>query len=84
MIQAGIGFATADMRFDAAEMHRRFPTIELTRIVDVVGQRFGRARARSTIEHTAASQLAGLARLRLATEHLSIAALTERSLQGES
>jgi uncharacterized protein YbjT (DUF2867 family) len=49
MIQAGIGFATADMRFDAAEMRRRFPTIELTRIVDVVGQRFGRARARSTI-----------------------------------
>jgi uncharacterized protein YbjT (DUF2867 family) len=49
MMQAGIGFATADMRFDAAEMHRRFPTIELTRIVDVVGQQFGRARARSTI-----------------------------------
>jgi uncharacterized protein YbjT (DUF2867 family) len=49
MIQAGIGFATADMRFDAAEMHRRFPTIELTRIVDVVGQRFGSARARSTM-----------------------------------
>jgi hypothetical protein len=49
MIQAGIGFATADMRFEAAEMHRRFPTIELTRMVDVVGQRFGRARTRSTI-----------------------------------
>lgn len=48
MIQAGIGFATADMRFEAAEMHRRFPTIELTRMVDVVGQRFGRARTRST------------------------------------
>jgi uncharacterized protein YbjT (DUF2867 family) len=49
MLQAGIGFATADMRFDAAEMHRRFPTIELTHIVDVVGQRFGGAPARSTI-----------------------------------
>jgi uncharacterized protein YbjT (DUF2867 family) len=49
MIQAGIGFATADMRFEAAEMHRRFPTIELTRIVDVVGQRFGRAPTPSAI-----------------------------------
>ena len=42
MIQAGIGFATADMQFDAAEMHRRFPTVELSHMVDVVGLRFGR------------------------------------------
>ena len=49
MIQAGIGFATADMRFEAAEMRRRFPTIELTRIVDVVGPRFGRAPTPSAI-----------------------------------
>src|SRR5260370_685788 len=42
MIQAGIGFDTGEMRFDATEMHRRFPTIELTRMADVVGLRFGR------------------------------------------
>jgi uncharacterized protein YbjT (DUF2867 family) len=49
MIQAGIGFDRDDMRFDATEMHRRFPTIELTRIAEVVGQRFGRVRTRSSI-----------------------------------
>jgi len=43
MIQAGIGFATADMRFDAAETHRRFPTVEPSHMVDVVELRFGRA-----------------------------------------
>ncbi len=43
MIQAGIGFATADMRFDAGEMYRRFPTVELSHMVDVVGLRFGRS-----------------------------------------
>lgn len=43
MMQAAIGFATADMQIDAAEMHRRFPTVQLSHMVDVVGLRFGRA-----------------------------------------
>jgi len=42
MIQAGIGFATGDMRFDAGEVHRRFPTVQLSHMVDVVGLQFGR------------------------------------------
>jgi uncharacterized protein YbjT (DUF2867 family) len=47
MIQAGIGFDSGDMRFDATEMHRRFPTVELRHMVDVVGLRFGRTRRAS-------------------------------------
>src|SRR5260370_1069571 len=42
MIQAGIGFDTGEMRFDATEMHRRFPTIELTRMADLARLRFAR------------------------------------------
>ena len=42
MIQAGIGFATADMRFDPAETQRCFPDVELSHMADVVGSRFAR------------------------------------------
>jgi NADH dehydrogenase len=42
MMEAAIGFATADMRYDAAEMDHRFPTVELSHMVGVVGLRFGR------------------------------------------
>jgi uncharacterized protein YbjT (DUF2867 family) len=42
MIQAGIGFATAEMQFDTTEMHRLFPTVELCHMVNVVDWRFGR------------------------------------------
>jgi hypothetical protein len=40
LIQAGIAFDTVDMTFDAAELQRRFPQVELTRMADIVSQRF--------------------------------------------
>jgi uncharacterized protein YbjT (DUF2867 family) len=40
LIQAGIAFDTVDMTFDAADLQRRFPQVELTRMADVVSQRF--------------------------------------------
>jgi uncharacterized protein YbjT (DUF2867 family) len=36
MIQGGIAFDTVDMTFDASDLRRRFPQIELTRIADVL------------------------------------------------
>jgi NADH dehydrogenase len=36
MIQGGIAFDTVDMTFDAADLRRRFPQIELTRMADVL------------------------------------------------
>jgi uncharacterized protein YbjT (DUF2867 family) len=38
MIQGGIAFDTVDMTFDASELRRRFPQIELTRLADVLGR----------------------------------------------
>jgi uncharacterized protein YbjT (DUF2867 family) len=38
MIQGGIAFDTVDMTFDAADLRRRFPQIELTRIADVLAR----------------------------------------------
>ena len=38
MIQGGIAFDTVDMTFDASDLRRRFPQIELTRMADVVGR----------------------------------------------
>ncbi len=42
MIQAGIGFATSDMAFDPAEMHRRFPSVNPTHMAEIIDFRFGR------------------------------------------
>src|SRR4029077_5634305 len=36
MIRAGGAFDTVDMTFDASDLHRQFPEIELTRMADVV------------------------------------------------
>lgn len=41
MIEAGIGFDTGDMRFDATEMRGLFSPLELTSMADVIGSRFG-------------------------------------------
>jgi uncharacterized protein YbjT (DUF2867 family) len=38
MIGAGIAFDTIDMTFDASDLRRRFPQIELTRMADVLGR----------------------------------------------
>jgi uncharacterized protein YbjT (DUF2867 family) len=38
MIQGGIAFDTVDMTFDASDLRRRFPQVELTRMADVVGR----------------------------------------------
>ena len=47
MIQGGIAFDTVDMTFDASELRRRFPQIDLTHMADVVG-RHGTATPAST------------------------------------
>jgi hypothetical protein len=41
MIEAGIGFETADMRFDASEAQRLLSPVELTSVADVIRARFG-------------------------------------------
>jgi uncharacterized protein YbjT (DUF2867 family) len=38
MIQGGIAFDTVDMTFDAVDLRRRFPQIELTRMADVLAR----------------------------------------------
>jgi uncharacterized protein YbjT (DUF2867 family) len=38
LIGAGIAFDTLDMTFDATDLRRRFPQIELTRMADVLGR----------------------------------------------
>src|SRR5437899_9796351 len=38
MIQGGIAFDTVDMTFDAGDLRRRFPQIELTRMADVLAR----------------------------------------------
>jgi NADH dehydrogenase len=40
MIQGGIAFETVDMAFDATELRRRFPQVELTRMADVLDRKF--------------------------------------------
>ena len=41
MIEAGIVTDTTDMSFDAAELRRRFPQVEFTRMADVVRRQAG-------------------------------------------
>jgi NADH dehydrogenase len=41
MIEAGIGFETADMRFDPSEAQRLLSPVELTSVADVIRARFG-------------------------------------------
>jgi len=40
MIQGGIAFETVDMAFDATDLRRRFPQVELTRMADVLDRKF--------------------------------------------
>jgi NADH dehydrogenase len=40
MIQGGIAFDTADMTFDATDLRRRFPQIDLTRMTEVIDKQF--------------------------------------------
>lgn len=49
MIQAGIGFDTSDMRFDATDLRREFPSLQLTGMADVILSRFGSAPAQRTV-----------------------------------
>jgi hypothetical protein len=51
MIQGGIAFDTVDMTFDAGDLRRRFPQIELTRMADVLA----RQRAATTAPTSAES-----------------------------
>jgi uncharacterized protein YbjT (DUF2867 family) len=50
MIQGGIAFDTVDMTFDASDLRRRFPQIELTRMADVVGRQRTAALASTSAE----------------------------------
>jgi NADH dehydrogenase len=43
MIQAGIAFDTVEMSFDASQLRRRFPRVELTKIDDVLVRQFATA-----------------------------------------
>ncbi|MBV9359218.1 MAG: SDR family oxidoreductase [Chloroflexi bacterium] len=43
MIEAGITLETADMRFDATDLRRRFPHVELRCMADIVRQHFSPA-----------------------------------------
>jgi NADH dehydrogenase len=48
MIGAGVAFDTVDMTFDASDLRRRFPQIELTRMADIVARQVaGRSPAAS-------------------------------------
>jgi uncharacterized protein YbjT (DUF2867 family) len=40
MIQGGIAFDTVDMTFDATDLRRRFPQIDLTRMTEVIDKQF--------------------------------------------
>jgi uncharacterized protein YbjT (DUF2867 family) len=50
MIQGGIAFDTVDMTFDAADLRRRFPQIELTRIADVLARQGVATTAPTSVE----------------------------------
>ena len=39
MIGAGVAFDTLDMAFDASDLRRRFPEVELTRMADVIARK---------------------------------------------
>jgi uncharacterized protein YbjT (DUF2867 family) len=54
MIQGGIAFDTVDMTFDASDLRRRFPQIELTRMADVVGRQRAAATASTSAEPASA------------------------------
>jgi NADH dehydrogenase len=50
MIQGGIAFDTVDMTFDAADLRRRFPQIELTRMADVLARQGAATTAATSAE----------------------------------
>lgn len=50
MIGAGIAFDTADMSFDASDLRRRFPQIELTRMADVLARQVAAKSAAASAE----------------------------------
>jgi uncharacterized protein YbjT (DUF2867 family) len=50
MIQGGIAFDTVDMTFDAADLRRRFPQIELTRMADVLVRQGAATTAQTSAE----------------------------------
>ncbi len=50
MIQGGIAFDTVDMTFDAADLRRRFPQIELTRMADVLARQGAATKAPTSAE----------------------------------
>jgi uncharacterized protein YbjT (DUF2867 family) len=50
MIQGGIAFDTVDMTFDATDLRRRFPQIDLTHMADVVGRHGTAAPARQSTQ----------------------------------
>jgi len=50
MIQGGIAFDTVDMTFDASDLRRRFPQIELTRMADVLARHGAATAAPTSVE----------------------------------
>lgn len=50
MIQGGIAFDTVDMTFDAADLRRRFPQVELTRMADVLARQVAAKSAAASAE----------------------------------
>jgi uncharacterized protein YbjT (DUF2867 family) len=50
MIGAGIAFDTIDMTFDASDLRRRFPQIELTRMADVLARQVAAKSAAASAE----------------------------------
>jgi hypothetical protein len=50
MIQGGIAFDTVDMTFDASDLRRRFPQIELTRMADVLARHGAATTAPASVE----------------------------------
>jgi NADH dehydrogenase len=50
MMQAGIALATTTMTFDVAELHRRFPQVQLTTIAQVIAEQYAGVRSGSGVE----------------------------------
>ncbi len=50
MIGAGVAFDTVDMTFDASDLRRRFPQIELTRMADVLARQVAAKSAAASAE----------------------------------
>jgi NADH dehydrogenase len=45
MIRAGVSMDTTDMSFDATELRRRFPQVQLTTVAEVIQARYGKVAA---------------------------------------